>query len=123
MPHQIIAEVDVGALDEEGDSLVFEYVDEFGREAEGFVMLWGGELVAYRNRCAHWAVPLDIGDGEFLADDGIEIECRRHGARFDPGDGACTFGPCRGDSLEKFRIERQGDTATIRRGGGLTLEF
>lgn len=76
-------------------------------------MRWRGELVAYENRCPHWAVPVGFDDENFL--DGNDIVCPMHGARFSPETGACWSGPCIGDGLEKFEVTLDGDVATIRR--------
>ena len=91
----------------------FEYVDRLGQEAEGFVMRWAGELVAYENRCPHWSVPVGFDDENFV--DGGDIVCPMHGARFSPETGLCWAGPCIGDGLEKFEVSLDGDVATIRR--------
>ncbi|HEU4406587.1 MAG TPA: Rieske (2Fe-2S) protein [Polyangiaceae bacterium] len=65
----------------------------------------GGRLVAYANLCRHLAVPLDFGDGDVHDDDKGELHCRRHGAVFDAGSGACTTGPCVGRSLWPIELE------------------
>lgn len=111
----IIAEVDVSQLREQGDAVRFEYTDRLGQEAEGFVMLWDGELVSYENRCPHWSVPVGYDGEQFLGPGGKDIVCPMHGARFHPDSGKCWSGPCIGDGLEKFDVERTGDTATIHR--------
>ena len=110
-----LAEVDVSELETDGDATTFEYTDVLGQDAEGFVLRWRGELVAYENRCPHWSVPLGFGDDEFLDDTGSVILCPMHGARFDVETGVCTDGPCLDDGLEKFRIELDGDVAEIHR--------
>ena len=110
-----IAEVDVSRLSDEGDAVRFEYTDRLGQEAEGFVMLWKGELVAYENRCPHWSVPVGYEDDRFLGPAGTDIVCPMHGARFKPDTGECWSGPCIGDSLEKFQVVRDGNVATIHR--------
>jgi nitrite reductase/ring-hydroxylating ferredoxin subunit len=110
-----LAEVDVSELTEDGDALRFEYTDRLGQPGEGFVMMWQGDLVAYENRCPHWSVPVGYEDERFLGPNGRDIVCPMHGARFKPDTGECWSGPCLGDGLEKFEVERDGDVATIRR--------
>lgn len=64
-----------------------------------------GRLLAYANLCRHLAVPLDFGDGDVHNDGSTELHCRRHGAIFDAGSGACTAGPCVGRSLWPIDVE------------------
>ena len=111
--HGALATVNVSDLVEDGDAKTFEFTDRLGQPGEGFVMRWDGELVAYENRCPHWAVPVGFDDNEFVH--GRDIVCPMHGARFNPTTGVCWSGPCIGDGLEKFEISLDGDDATIRR--------
>ncbi|MGZ0746095.1 Rieske (2Fe-2S) protein [Haloparvum sp. AD34] len=69
----------------------------------------GDEVFAWRNSCPHKPkVSLDPGNGAIVDDD--QIVCHEHGARFECGDGYCSYGPCRGDELEEFDVEvRDGD--------------
>ena len=98
----------VGALDlAVGTSATFEF--EHGGEAlEGFVLRHGAGLFAYVNRCPHWAVDLDLGDGRFYAADLDLIYCKNHGALFRVTDGVCVSGPCLGRALEPLSIEVDG---------------
>ena len=63
----------------------------------------GNAVRAYRNSCPHLGIGLDYGDGRCLDADG-KLICAMHGARFEPADGYCIDGPCRGDSLEAVAI-------------------
>lgn len=61
-------------------------------------------VFAWRNSCPHKPkVPLDPGSGAIVDDD--QIVCHEHGARFECGDGFCTYGPCRGDALDEIDVE------------------
>lgn len=111
----VLAEVDVSALTEDGAARTFEFVDRLGQPGEGFVMRWRDGFVAFENRCPHWSVPVGFDDENFLDPSGRAIICPMHGARFEPGTGKCWEGPCLGDSLEQFVVERRGDFAIIRR--------
>lgn len=53
----------------------------------------------YLNRCPHQDMAMDWLPGQFLDHDHRTIVCSMHGARFDPGDGLCVSGPCRGQRL------------------------
>jgi nitrite reductase/ring-hydroxylating ferredoxin subunit len=68
-----------------------------------------GEVFAWRNSCPHKPkVPLDPGGGAIVDDE--QLVCHEHGARFECGDGVCTYGPCRGDALDEIEVRvRDGD--------------
>lgn len=95
-----------------GEALKFAFVRD-GQPLEGFVLKFEQELVAYRNRCPHWTVDLDMGDGRFWSSKLDRIYCKTHGALFQPLTGLCDAGPCVGASLEKFEVEREGDDAVV----------
>lgn len=97
---------------EHGAAAKFAFVRE-GRPLEGFVLKFGDALVAYRNRCPHWTVDLDMGDGRFWSEKLQRIYCKTHGALFQPTTGLCDAGPCVGDRLEKFELEVDGDDAVV----------
>lgn len=97
-------------------SFVFE---DGGHEARGFVLMLRdgdgghGELVAYRNRCAHVAFDLDMGTGQFWSAKLGRIYCRTHGACYEPRTGICDWGPCVGKGLEALTVEAQGADAVV----------
>lgn len=124
MINNALATLDVRSLRQDRDVLEFTYEDSFGQPARGVVFQWRGELVAYRNLCPHWAVPLDH-EGSFFDDSGHLLMCHHHGARFDPGSGECTFGPPEGQRLEKLEVVRLDDGvhAEVRRMAKLSLSF
>jgi nitrite reductase/ring-hydroxylating ferredoxin subunit len=67
----------------------------------------GETIVAYRNRCPHFLLPLNAGPGRFiLLDDGL-VMCAWHSAVFRIADGAGIDGPCMGASLEPLAIKRE----------------
>ena len=74
---------------------------------EGFALRTvTGAVRAYLNVCPHRAQPVDLGDGRLFLPSG-EIECSAHGARFDADSGACTGGPCAGNSLTSLAVEER----------------
>ncbi|WP_224268616.1 Rieske (2Fe-2S) protein [Haloprofundus salinisoli] len=79
------------------------------RGTEGILERSGDEVYAWRNSCPHKPhVRLDPGFGARTTND--HIVCHEHGARFVRGDGFCTRGPCRGQSLDLIEVEcRDGD--------------
>lgn len=100
------------------DSLVHGQARKFGFERdgearEGFVLRSGAELVAYHNRCPHWGVDLDMGEGRFYSELTDRIFCSSHGALFVPSSGYCDAGPCAGERLERFEVEIDGPDAVI----------
>jgi nitrite reductase/ring-hydroxylating ferredoxin subunit len=74
---------------------------------EGFVFHRDGEVYAFRNRCAHVTLPLDLDDEDFFSDDedGDYIVCKSHGAKYLPKTGICVDGPCKGKSLRKLNVQ------------------
>jgi len=90
---------------------------EFARGAErisGFLLCHASVgLVAYLNRCPHWSVDLDLGDGRFYAEDIDRIYCKNHGALFRVADGVCDYGPCLGKSLVRCTVELEGDDVWV----------
>lgn len=81
-----------------------------GRRGVEFILRRDGETAfAWRNSCPHKPkVRLDPGWGAMVRDG--QIVCHEHGARFECGDGLCTYGPCRGDALDPILVDvRDGD--------------
>lgn len=81
-----------------------------GRRGTEFILQRSGDdVLAWRNSCPHKPkVRLDPGDGAIVTDG--QVVCHEHGARFECGDGFCTAGPCRGDSLDAVAVDvRDGD--------------
>lgn len=95
----------VAALDdlpEDGTHLFEARAGERGTEF--IVRREGDTALAWRNSCPHEPdVRLDEGFGARMTDD--HIVCHKHGARFVRGEGFCTRGPCRGQSLDAILVE------------------
>ncbi|MDX8395699.1 MAG: Rieske (2Fe-2S) protein [Mariprofundaceae bacterium] len=62
--------------------------------SDGFVVCVRGKIYAYKNRCPHAGSPLDWLPGQFFSEDGSQLVCHTHDARFDPASGECLSGPC-----------------------------
>jgi nitrite reductase/ring-hydroxylating ferredoxin subunit len=73
----------------------------------------GGALRAYANVCRHQAVPLDLGTGEPMTDDGRHLFCLRHGALYHPSTGRCVSGPCDGATLFRMVVEETAAGVTV----------
>jgi nitrite reductase/ring-hydroxylating ferredoxin subunit len=97
---------------EQGASRTFHFQRD-GIAEEGFVLRLGTGCVAYLNRCPHWHVDLDLGDGRFYDDELDRIYCKNHGALFLALTGECDSGPCFGDSLERFDVVIDGADAVV----------
>lgn len=96
-----------------GQSRAFE-LEQAPEPVAGFVLCHSSAgLVAYLNRCPHWSVDLDLGDGRFYAQDIDRIYCKNHGALFRVEDGVCDHGPCLGQSLVRCAVELEGDDAWV----------
>ncbi|MCF7820823.1 MAG: Rieske 2Fe-2S domain-containing protein [Mariprofundaceae bacterium] len=99
----------------EGRAVTFTYTEKinFNDEAhehtyEGFLIRFNDKLRAYRNSCPHMGSPLDWLPGQFFSEDGDQLVCHTHDARFNPADGACISGPCpNGLSELPLRITEQ----------------
>lgn len=72
-----------------------------------------GRARAYRNRCKHLPVPLDLGSGSPALNDDGTLVCVGHGARYRADDGYCLSGPCKGEWLEPLRLRREGDALVL----------
>ena len=73
----------------------------------------GERVVAYRNRCPHFLLPLNAGPGRFiLMEDGL-VMCAWHSAVFRIMDGAGIDGPCMGASLEALAIAIEGGNVIL----------
>ena len=80
----------------------------------GFVVRHCGTARAYVNRCPHAGTELDWNPGEFFDETGLYLTCSTHGALFEPGNGYCVAGPCRGAALEPLGIgERDGQVILL----------
>ncbi len=90
-------------LAETGDAVVFEVV-AFGvaRPVQAFAVRYQGRVVAYLNQCAHVPTEMDWQPGKFWDMDRRFFICSIHGALYDPPNGLCVSGPCRGAHLQKI---------------------
>jgi len=74
----------------------------------------GNRVYAYVNNCPHYdKAPLGWKKNEFLSGDGQHIMCAAHGALFRITDGACTIGPCLGQSLSPLPVEVKDGAITL----------
>lgn len=80
-----------------------------GVRLSGFVIRFGGEVYGYLNQCAHVPSELDWEEGRFFESSGLYLMCSTHGAIYEPENGRCVGGPCRGASLRALTVfERDG---------------
>jgi len=114
--------VDAGWLRVEGAAALTEgachpfVFEEEGAPALGFLLRRRGHLLAFRNRCPHWGVDLDLGAGDPYVESLDRILCRNHGALFLPDSGVCEWGPCAGQRLEGFEVAPEGADVWVRVG-------
>lgn len=87
-----------------------------------FVLRWGRQVRAYENRCPHGGTHIDWERGEFLDADGTRIQCGKHGALFDLGNGKCVEGPCLGESLTAIEVSVDDDEDVCLHGVELAAE-
>lgn len=96
-------EVSAGGL-----GLRFEVQDK-DQTLPAFIVRHSQGVSGFINRCAHRELELDWSPGHFFDADGRQIVCATHGALYDPSDGSCTSGPCRGQSLTLLAVQETGD--------------
>ena len=96
------------ALTDSGPGVRFQ-VGRSDGEVAAFAIRYAGIACAFVNRCPHAGTELDWQPGEFFEESGLYLICSTHGALFEPINGNCVAGPCRGASLQPIDIgERDG---------------
>lgn len=75
-----------------------------GEDGTGFLVRFAGRVYGYLNRCVHVPIELDWSQGEFFESSGRYLMCSTHGAIYEPENGQCAGGPCRGGRLRNIRI-------------------
>lgn len=95
------------ALRKDNAAYSFE-VSKDGRIWPAFVFCLKDQALAYLNVCAHAALRLDGGSGQFFSRDGQSLVCKSHGAIYKPDTGQCISGPCQGLSLIPLKIFETG---------------
>lgn len=93
-----------------GGSGVRFQTEHHGIVQPAFVVRHAGRAVAYLNSCAHKLVELDWQEGEFFDAGHHYLVCTTHGALYDPDNGVCVGGPCRGAALTAIPV-READGA------------
>ncbi len=98
------------ALVDGGDGVRFEV----SGGVSAFAVRFEGRVRAFLNQCAHVPVELDWQPGRFFDDSGRYLICATHGATYQPEDGRCVAGPCRGRSLTILMCEERGARVRVR---------
>jgi nitrite reductase/ring-hydroxylating ferredoxin subunit len=75
-----------------------------GREADAFVVRFGGKVFGYINECGHLPAQLDWLPGEFFDDSKLYLICSVHGALYAPDSGRCLGGRCHGKGLAALPV-------------------
>lgn len=70
-----------------------------------FVVRAQGRIYGFVNSCPHIGTPLDFLPDRFLTQDGAQILCSTHGARFEIATGRCVAGPCPGRFLPPVPVK------------------
>lgn len=118
-----IASIPLNLLRQHGDIVGFEYTDAFGHPTDGLIINHRDTLLAYRNECPHWNIPMDV-DEVYDADADL-LRCPYHGACFEAKDGLCSAGPVEGMYLQTLQVEvdAQASLAHIYLRAKLSLGF
>jgi nitrite reductase/ring-hydroxylating ferredoxin subunit len=88
----------------------------FGTGHEAFRVLLlrtGAGVVAYRNCCPHFSLPLNYEPDVFHVFDGEDLMCAHHTAMFKIATGECFDGPCAGAKLTAVSIAIVNDKVVI----------
>ncbi|MDQ3000711.1 MAG: Rieske 2Fe-2S domain-containing protein [Fibrobacterota bacterium] len=101
----------IGAM-AHGETRTFDFSSN-GRAAQGFLIRHNGSFYAYLNKCCHWPVQLDMGDGDFYYPAADRIMCKTHGAVYQPDTGLCDYGPCVRAVLESFPLTVSEASVTV----------
>lgn len=95
----------LGALADIPDGAARGYVADLGRTRRKVIALRrGAAVVGFADACPHMGVPLAWPKDAYVTPDGRFLRCANHGALFDFA-GACIFGPCKGERLERETLE------------------
>ena len=88
----------------DGTAIAVDAVAQAGGEPLDLILLrHAGGVRAFLNVCPHAGRRLDYAPGKFLLQRG-QLICAVHGATFDPADGLCVAGPCRGEHLQAVAL-------------------
>ena len=90
-------------LAEAGNGVRFA-VAHRGREADAFVVRFGGKVFGYINECGHLPAQLDWLPGEFFDDSKLYLIYSVHGALYAPDSGQCLGGRCHGKGLAPLPV-------------------
>lgn len=90
-------------LQERGQGVRFA-LPELGERTTGFAVRYQGKVHAYVNRCAHVPVELDWNEGDFFDITRDYLICATHGAHYQPDNGYCVMGPCKGQRLQAIAV-------------------
>lgn len=96
------------ALQDGGLAVVFQVL-EHGQAVPAFAIRHEGVVQGYLNRCAHVPAEMDWLPGRFWDAEQRYLICSMHGALYEPANGLCVSGPCRGSSLWSIRLGESGD--------------
>lgn len=95
---------DSGQVTDGGQGIRFRVYRE-DEYAPAFIVRYNETVYGYLNRCAHQAVELDWNEGEFFDVERRFLVCATHGALYDPVEGTCVSGRCRGIGLTRLSIK------------------
>ena len=79
-------------------------INSGGFSQDAFLIYYKQHCYAYENSCPHTGANLNWQEGQFFSFDERFLQCSLHGALFEPDNGLCVRGPCRGDCLKPVNI-------------------
>ncbi len=84
-------------------------VSDAGVRRKIFVVRHAHGIASYFNACPHARLPLNAEPDVFFDVGRSVLVCVNHGAHFEPGNGLCLRGPCKGERLRPFPIRIDGE--------------
>ena len=94
-------------------TIKFKIKDLDNNSLEAFLIFYNGNYYAYLNKCKHLEVELDWEPNNFFDEENIYIVCATHGALYQPHNGLCVAGPCKGEKLDQLKILETKDELEV----------
>jgi nitrite reductase/ring-hydroxylating ferredoxin subunit len=110
MPHLLDTEqwqiLPGAALLQDGGHAVRFEITQGASTLPAFAIQYEGKVYAYLNQCAHVPMEMDWQAGQFFDFEQRYLMCSTHAALYEPSNGLCIDGPCKGKQLKPVVLRR-----------------